>query len=615
MGHGACISLNYLLCMKLFCIVNLLDALMMMMLSFFFCKIIGCQSSQKYVLRYLSKFSPRCRTHGLKTNEGLGDGSIIDSDILVVDVGDLVTDDVPGGYTESLPSELDISACSGDLPLEGVDYQTFAYSLSISATDGEEILELSALCQNSDSEIYVAIFSMEAPIVCNQHVVPCGTDMDQLLDVGDYTIVVTGKPGLSDFEFCAGCGAAIIAVDLDIGVPETELGDGGGSTDSLPSTDFDIASCEGVTVDSTSAEHKSFLYNVLLFEGEGAQTLEVASVCNGASSGIIYVALFDLTTMSCTQREVLCNEKLEDGLDTGNYVVVVTSPIIDDGGSGDVALPFEICLGCLSDLDLPSIPLPGEAPIDVGEGAVLPIEVELKDCAHLPNDDPSFGVSSSFEINMPADSDSVTLEMEAECPTDGAGGHVQIRIFGESESQVGALECEHVAVLNCDGHSGATKVTMVVYGDDKKAVITGDYMDYSVTLKMEDCDHPVTVHNVDHCNATDYQVPIEVLTRESTFVSFEVSQVWKPDASIAWVAIYYSANPLDIHQCSDWLNAVPYASEVFEAKCGEDERSVVDIFIHDDGQRPFRQINGEGMLIWCSCCCSDCQHYIACIAI
>ena len=332
---------------------------------------------------------------------------------------------------------------------------------------------------------------MEVPIVCTQYAVACGNELNQELDVGDYTIVVTGEPADSAFEMCAGC-SDVVPVDLDIGIPETELGDssGGGPTDSLP-TELDIASCEGAIVDS-STDHKSFVYNVLLLEEEGSQTLEVASACNGSSSGIIYVALFDLTTTTCTQREVLCDEKLKDVLDTGNYAVVVTSPIIDvgtesdvppeggssGGGGGDISdtstdgvLPFEICLGCFADVELPSIPLPGEAVIDVGQGGVLPIEIEIEDCAHLPNDDPSFGVSSAFEIGMPVDSESVTLEMEAECPTDGAGGNVQIRIFGESESQVGALECEHVAVLNCDGHSGATKVTLVVYGDDKKAVI------------------------------------------------------------------------------------------------------------------------------------------------
>ena len=601
-----------------------LDPLLTIMLftAFLLCLLrkIACRSSQNYILRYLSKYSRACRTFGLKTNEGLGDGGLIDpGDVVVLDVGVPVTDVL--GYTESLPSELDISACSGALPPEGVDYQTFSYSLSVLATDGKTDLELSALCQDGDSQIYVAVFS-EAPVVCTQYAVACGDELSQELDVGDYTIVVTGEPADSAFELCVGC-ADVIPVDLDIGIPDTELGDGGGGgpTDSLP-TELDLASCEGAIVDSSSADHKSFVYNVLLLEEEGSQTLEVASVCNGSSSGVIYVALFDLTSTTCTQREVLCDEKLKDVLDTGNYAVVVTSPIIDvgteadvppgggagGGGGGDISdasstdnvLPFEICVGCFADVDLPSIPLPGEAAIDVGQGGVLPIEIEIEDCAHIPNDDPTFGVSSAFEIGMPVDSDSVTLEMEADCPTDGAGGNVHIRIFGESESKVGALECEHIAVLNCDGHSGATKVTMVILGDDKKAVVTGDYMDYSVTLKMEDCDHPVTVHDVDHCNATDYQIPIEVLTRESTFVSFEVSQVWKPDASIAWVAIYYSANPLDIHQCSDWRNAEPYKNEVFEAKCGEDERTVVDIFIHDDGQRPFRQITGEGkFIIWC----------------
>jgi hypothetical protein len=86
---------------------------------------------------------------------------------------------------------------------------------------------------------------MEVPIVCTQYAVACGNELNQELDVGDYTIVVTGEPADSAFEMCAGC-SDVVPVDLDIGIPETELGDssGGGPTDSLP-TELDIASCEG----------------------------------------------------------------------------------------------------------------------------------------------------------------------------------------------------------------------------------------------------------------------------------------------------------------------------------------------------------------------------------
>lgn len=161
----------------------------------------------------------------------------------MLDVGVPVTDVL--GYTESLPSDLDISACSGALLPEGVDYQTFSYSLSVLETDGKTDLELSALCQDGDSQIYVAVFS-EAPVVCTQYAVACGDELNQELDVGDYTIVVTGEPADSAFELCVGC-ADVIPVDLDIGIPDTELGDGGGGgpTDSLP-TELDIASCEGL---------------------------------------------------------------------------------------------------------------------------------------------------------------------------------------------------------------------------------------------------------------------------------------------------------------------------------------------------------------------------------
>ena len=305
-------------------------------------------------------------------------------------------------------------------------------------------------------------------------------------------------------------------------------------------------------------------------------------------------------------------------LDSGNYFVAITPEDSDPSNPVDDSPPWELCQDCQTVELMPEIPIvygensPGvsmEDGIDLTPELVESIEDGLCDHEALVEavrSDDNTRVKA-FNVAIPPDTQN-TLTFKSPC-TDPSQ-EFKITIFSSQHSiDVNSEEeypCQQTTTFKCDNPNSLNKISASVSSPPTSGTANLDYLVTvqasggspstgsdggspilpDISLNVEGC-HYATYMREDDCSEDlSSLAKLTMLDQDSSSVRFSVSNQWRNNESVDYVAMVYDDGGGE--KCFVSTNVGFGHDDIITASCGEDELATFSMFVFDSSE-PFAQ--------------------------